>query len=128
MKLIKNIKPEAVDERGSIIKIFDNDSACLCSILLITSKAGTIRANHYHKGDSHYCYMISGKMEYVEQPVGVENAQRQSVIIEAGDIIFTEPMVAHAMRFLEDSVFLALTSQPRNQDAYEQDIVRVDLI
>ena len=34
------------------------------SVAIITSKAGSIRANHYHKTDWHYAYVLQGKIEY----------------------------------------------------------------
>jgi len=41
MKIIRNIKPEFVDERGSITNILPKD-VNIASALLITSKAGSI--------------------------------------------------------------------------------------
>lgn len=128
MKVFRNIRPEFVDERGAITRLLDDGKTTITSILLITAKAGSVRANHYHKTDSHYCYMLSGRMEYIEQPVGVEGAPRESVIVEAGDMVYTAPMAAHAMRFLEDSVFLAFSTRSREQELYEEDTVRVKLI
>lgn len=128
MKLFKNVSPEFIDERGGITKVLDDGTSSIRSVLLITSKAGAIRANHYHKTDSHFCYMVSGKMEYLEQPLGAPDSQRQSVIVEAGDVVYTPPMVVHAMRFLEDSVFFAFAAKSRHQDAYEHDTVRVKMI
>ena len=121
-------KPEVLadDERG-IIEQLDaaNNSS---SVLRITSKAGTVRANHYHQKDSHVCYLISGKIRYVERPAADESAPLTEYIIEPGQLFYTVPMVAHAMEFLEDSEFLAIT--PRSGDAteYERDIIRVTLI
>jgi hypothetical protein len=42
-------------------------------------------------------------------------------------MVFTPPMVEHAVEFLEDSVFLNITGKPRDQGSYEQDLVRVEL-
>ena len=39
-----------VDKRGEIIPLVDAD---MKSCVLITSKKGTVRANHYHKTDWH---------------------------------------------------------------------------
>ena len=128
MKLIKNTRPEFVDERGGITRLLDDGTTAIMSVLLITSKAGSIRGNHYHKKDSHYCYMVSGKMEYTEQAVSTESPEKESAIVEAGDLIYSAPMVIHAMRFLEDSVFLAVATESRHQEAYEEDTVRVKLI
>ena len=129
MKLIRGIKPEFTDERGDIFSLFDeNGKTVIKSALFITCKEGAIRANHYHKEDSHYCYMLSGKMEYTAEPVEGENPERKTVIVNAGDIIYTPSMTKHAMRFLEDSAFLALATKSRRDGKYEDDTVKVKLI
>ncbi len=128
MKIYKNIKPFFTDERGEMFTLFDNKKTPVTSVLLITCKKGAIRANHYHKKDSHYSYMLSGKMEYTEKPVRGKGARKKTVVVQAGDMVYTPPMAIHAMKFLEDSVFLALAAQPRNQKAYENDTVRVRLV
>lgn len=132
MKLYKNIKPEFTDDRGEIFMIFDDGKTSINSILMITSKKGAIRANHYHKEDAHYCYMVSGKMEYTEELV--EGGKRETVTVEAGDMVYTPPMTKHAMRFLEDSSLWAFSTKSRQEGfgkkegAYEMDTVRVKLI
>ena len=129
--VFRNIKPEFIDERGGITRVLDDGRTTIRSVLLITCKKGSIRANHYHKRDSHYSYLLSGRMEYTEQPVdanGKPQGKKETVIIEAGDMVYSPPMVIHAMNFLEDSSFLALATESRHQSAYEEDTVRVKLI
>lgn len=128
MKLDKDLKPEFVDERGFILKLLDDGATNVKSVLLIESKKGTIRANHYHKKDSHYCYFLKGRMEYVEEDLPPKAPNRRTVVVEKGDIVYTPPMVAHAMKFLEDSTFLVLATESRHQTKYEDDIVRVKLV
>ena len=41
-----------VDSRGSIQPLVD---VTMQSALIISSKKGTVRANHYHKTDWHFC-------------------------------------------------------------------------
>ena len=43
------------DERGSIQPLVDMD---MKSSVLISSNTGSVRANHYHKTDWHYCYVL----------------------------------------------------------------------
>jgi hypothetical protein len=43
-------------------------------------------------------------------------------------MFFTPPMVDHAMVFAEDTVFLTLGRNPRDQESYESDVVRIDPI
>ncbi len=125
MNITRNITPEFVDVRGAITKILDNGTA-IKSILLITSETGAVRANHYHKKDSHYSYLLSGKMEYSEKPVA--GGDIQTAALSAGDMVFTPPQMIHAMRFLEPSVFLAMATESRSREDYEADTVRIELI
>lgn len=111
--------------RGVIEKLAEGNFQ---SILRITSKAGTVRANHYHKRDSHLCYLVRGKLEYVWRDALDERASVNRTVIEPGQLFYTPPLVAHAMVFLEDSEFYAFSTQPRqDQAAYEEDVVRVQL-
>lgn len=125
MKILKCVKPEFVDDRGGITRIVQSEVP-MRAVLFITSKAGSVRANHYHKKDSHYTYILSGKMAYSEKPV--EGGEITSVVLEAGDMVYTPPMMVHAMKFLEDSVFLACTTESREQSAYEADTIRVPIV
>lgn len=125
MHITRNIRPEFVDDRGAITRVVDADHP-VRSVLLITSKAGSIRSNHYHKKDTHYCYVISGKMEWHEKPVG--GGTTETAILGPCDMVFTPPMVLHAVKFLEDTVFLALASESRQHSDYEADTVREKLL
>ncbi len=113
-----------VDARGAIQNLVHGRMG---SAVLITSKKGAVRANHYHKTDWHYCYVHSGAIEYFHRPVGSTDPP-EVLHISTGQMFFTPPMVEHAMRFPEDTVFLTLSRNPRSHDAYESDLVRVDLI
>jgi len=126
MKFYKQIAPFHVDERGEMTYLLD-ETVKINSVLLITSKKGSIRANHIHKKDSHYAYLLKGSMEYTygdfEKPEELEK-----IIVKAGDMVFTPPGEVHAMRFLEDSAFLALTTEKRDQEKYEKDLERVVIV
>lgn len=127
MKFVKKIKPFHVDARGEMSYLLDK-STPITSALFITCKKGAIRANHYHKKDAHYSYMVKGSMEYAYKDVSDKCAKEQRVIIKKGEMVETPPMTMHAMRFLEDSIFIALTTEARDQKKYEKDTVRVKLI
>ncbi len=131
MQLVKNIQPDFVDARGAITKLLDDGKTSIKSILLITSTKGSIRANHYHKEDAHYVYMYSGKMEYVEAPLvdgQPDLSQEVKAELVAGDTIYSPPMIAHAMRFTEDTVWIVMALKSRSHENYEEDTVRVKLI
>lgn len=122
--LVVPLPPPYVDDRGEIQNLAEG---AFGSALVITSRAGAIRANHYHKTDYHYCWLQSGKLLYYERPVG-STAEPVPVTITAGQVFYTAPMLEHAMRFVEDSVMLCFARNSRLMDNYEADTVRVHLI
>ena len=97
------------------------------SAVMISSKKGTVRANHYHKTDWHYCYVITGRIEYYHRPHGSDQAP-DITVVEKGQLFFTPPMVDHAMAFLDDTVFLTLGRNSRAQEVYEADVERVTVV
>jgi oxalate decarboxylase/phosphoglucose isomerase-like protein (cupin superfamily) len=112
------------DARGAIQPLV---SGGFESAQLITCKKGAVRANHYHKADWHYCYMVYGSMRYYTRPTG--SAEEPSwVLVTAGQTVYTPPMEDHAMEFLEDSAFVNFAGRPRDQGDYEDDLVRIQLI
>jgi dTDP-4-dehydrorhamnose 3,5-epimerase-like enzyme len=99
----------------------------LNSAVVITSAKGTVRANHYHKTDWHYCFVVSGSIDYYERPIG-STEKPKKVSIAQGQLFFTPPMVEHAMVFTSDTVFMTLAHNVRTHDLHEEDVVRVNLI
>jgi len=118
------LEPPYTDARGGIQPIVDADFK---SAQLITSRAGTTRANHYHRTDSHYMYVVSGSFDYYWKPVH-SDAEPKHIRVGAGELVFTPAMVEHAVVFLEDTAFVNFSDQRRDQEAYEADIVRVQLV
>jgi hypothetical protein len=112
------------DARGAIYPIVDE---VMESCVIIDSVTGSVRANHYHKTDWHYCHVLHGQIEYFWRETGDKSAPR-SVLIEQGQCFFTPPLVDHAMVFRKDTSFLTLGRNPRDQQSYEADIERVQLV
>ena len=112
------------DDRGAIQPLVDAD---MKSCVLITSKKGTVRANHYHKTDWHYCYVLSGSIEYYHRPHG-SDGEPEMVLIKTGQLFFTPPLVDHTMVFPEDTTFLTLGRNSRKQEVYEADVERIELV
>jgi len=121
--VVKLEKP-FVDGRGSIQPLVD---IMMKSAVMIESKAGSLRANHYHKTDWHYCYVVSGTIEYLHRPTGSDQ-EPEVILVNEGEMVFTPPMIDHGMRFPVDTVFLTLSRNPRDQESYEADVVRVDMV
>ena len=95
---------------------------------IITSKAGTIRANHYHPEQLQQCLLISGKYISVFKDLTTPNAPLNSQVIRAGDLSVMPPMVAHTMIFVEDSVFVNLVGGNRDHDKFGQHTVPFMLV
>jgi len=123
---ITHISVAFSDARGEIVHILDIP-ADFKTVLFISSNSGAIRANHYHKKDSHYTYLISGKFEYGEKSLQ-EGSKLIKKNIKPGDLVLTKPKIIHYMKFLEDSTMIVFTTEPRDQKHYEADTVRVKLI
>ncbi len=119
-----NLEKPFVDDRGSIQPLVDQ---MMKSAVLIQSKKGSLRANHYHKTDWHYCYVISGSIEYFHRPTG-SNDNPEKILVKKGEMIFTPPMVDHAMKFPNDTLFLTLSRNARDQKTYEEDVVRIEMV
>ena len=109
------------DARGEIQPLVDLP---MKSCVLIHSRAGTVRANHYHKTDWHFCHVLHGRIEYWHRPVGSKEKPKKTVIAQ-GQTFFTPPMLEHAMVFPVDTSFLTLGRNSRAQEVYESDVVRV---
>jgi dTDP-4-dehydrorhamnose 3,5-epimerase-like enzyme len=110
-----------VDERGSIQPLVDIPME---SCVLITSKKGTVRANHFHHTDWHYCYVLDGVIEYYEKTHDTHDQPAKHVFTK-GQMFFTGPMLDHAMVFAEDTSFLVWGRNSRAQEVYEADVERI---
>ena len=119
--VIVKLEKAFADDRGAIQPLVD---LTMESCVLISSKKGSVRANHYHRTDWHFCYVLSGSIEYFHRPHGSDEAP-EKVLVKSGELFFTPPMVDHAMSFPEDTVFLTLGRNSRSQEAYEADVVRI---
>lgn len=97
------------------------------SAAIITSVPGSVRANHYHKTDWHYSYVVSGSIRYFWRPVGSKERPKEQLFI-AGTMFFTPPLVEHAMFFPEQSAFITFAKNIRDHAHHEEDVVRVKLI
>lgn len=111
-----------IDERGVIQNLVNTS---INGAAIITSKAGSIRSNHYHKTDFHYLYVISGSMEYYERTLE-EKFDGEPLIIGAGEMVFTPPLKVHKTVFLQDTVMISLSKRNRDHDSHEEDLIRIE--
>ena len=103
------------DDRGSIKNLADGR---LGDVAIISSQKSSIRANHVHENDWHFSYLVSGQMRYFWKD---SNKEVQSLIVKAGEMVYTPPKIPHKMQFLEESVFIAISELSRSQNNYEAD-------
>lgn len=124
MEKVTHIGASFMDERGVITNIFEGT---IEHVAIITSKKGTVRANHYHKNLHQYIYLVSGALETHCCEVN-DPSKRQMHLVKPGDLIDTPPMLAHAQKFTEDSVFIALSTRKRHDGKYEEDTTAFQVI
>ena len=123
-EVIVKLENPFIDERGEIQPLVDS---LMKSAVLIRSKPNTLRANHYHKTDWHYCYVLSGEIEYYYRKTNT-SIPKKKLIVKKGQMVFTPPLDDHAMVFNVETAFLTLSRNPRDQKSYEKDVVRINLI
>lgn len=124
MESIRHIDPAVIDVRGEIHNIFEGR---IEHIALITSKKGTVRANHYHQEDHQFIYLVSGAFR--SHSLDIRRPEKRQVLdVRPGDIVETPAYIAHAQEFTEDSVFLALTTLQRENGKYEEDTIAYQVI
>lgn len=90
---------------------------------IITSKAGSLRANHFHPEQLQQCLLVTGKYISVFKDLTLPGAQLRLQVIMAGDLSVMPPMVAHTMIFLEDSILVNLVPGNRDHDKFGQHTV-----
>ena len=93
IKSIVKLSKGFVDSRGKILPICDK---IMKSASLITTKKNQWRANHYHKTDWHYIYVIYGRFNYYFRKTG-SNKKPKKLIVKKNELLFTGPKIDHAM-------------------------------
>ena len=121
-EMLVPLDPPFVDDRGIIQNLL---LTSITSVTIITSKAGSVRSNHYHKTDWHYLYVLSGSMKYYERAIDESN-NVEPIIVKAGQMVFTPPKQIHKTEFIEDTVLLSFAHNIRDHEHHEADIVRED--
>lgn len=97
------------------------------SVALIDSVAGSVRANHYHKTDWHYAYVLNGEINYFWRDANKKD-KINSKIFTKNQMFFTPPLVEHAMFFPIETSFITFAKNKRDHSSHENDLVRIKLI
>lgn len=126
------------DPRGIILNILSGED--IRHVAFITSKAGTVRANHWHPhtvvrgaeamSGAQWIYVLRGGYQSVacqlhvtwgregDVPAIQYVGQPEIQIVRAGDLVYTPPEVAHAQWFTEDTEFLNIDGVTRETEGY----------
>ena len=123
--VIKSVNP-FVDARG-VIENYDLVAPVNMANIL-TSKKGSLRANHYHPEQTQQVLIISGKYICVYKDLSIPDAPVRSHVVKVGDLVVTQPMVAHCMIFVEDTTFVNLVGGNRDHDKFGQHTVPCVLV
>ena len=116
----QQIKLTYEDSRGTITDIVEQID--FNGATIISSKAGSIRGNHYHKESVQYIYVLEGRMISRSKKMGEKLTE---VVVQRGDLISHEKYEAHMFEALEDTTFLVLSSGLRTGKDYEKDTFRI---
>ena len=107
---------EFIDDRG---KISNHELTEPINLIgLITSKKGTIRANHYHPQQEQKCLFTKGQIIEIFQDILNPNSPKITQVVNEGQMSIIKPNVAHTMVFTKDTTFLNLVRGERDHDNY----------
>ena len=120
--IVKNITRDE-DIRGNILSIVDEE---VKNVSIISCNAGSIRSNHYHLRDFHYMYVLEGEIDYFFKKIDSEDIDYLKV--RKGENIFTPPNEIHATYFPVKTKLIVSSLNPRDQETYENDTVRVEFV
>mgnify|MGYP001401192359 FL=1 len=116
LEYIKSGQNEFEDKRG---KISNHELTEPINLIgLITSKKGTIRANHYHPQQEQKCLFTKGQIIEVFQDIINPRSPKVTQVVNAGELSIIKPNVAHTMVFTKDTTFLNLVRGEREHDNY----------
>lgn len=112
------------DNRGTIADIFYNVE--INHVVIISSKAGSVRGNHWHKQTTQYTFVTKGELEYWHKPVN-SNEPAKCEILKEGDFVKSAPNEIHAFKMLTDNEFIAFSEGLRGGKDYEKDTFRCEI-
>lgn len=131
---LKALKGEEIPTRIELDEPFINENGVIQNLWLgqnggvaiISSKAKTIRANHYHT-DFHLSYVVSGWVEYYEREIG-DLSIPKPMLFMAGEAFYSPPNKEHAMVFYDPTVFITINGNTRTHQIHEDNVKRVEFI
>jgi len=116
LEYVRDGTDEYIDSRGKISNFELTEPINMVG--LITSKKGTIRANHFHPQQEQKCLFTKGQIIEVFQDLLNPNSPKITQVVNEGQISVIKPNVAHTMIFTKDTTFLNLVRGEREHDNY----------
>lgn len=111
--------PDFKDARGMILNIHQGPVE---HVAVISSKRGSVRANHWHPGTNiQRMYLLSGRYRVRSVPLDADGRPMGAIrefVVEEGGLTETGPYIGHAYLFEEDSLFLNINSAGRDPGGY----------
>lgn len=121
---IRKTEPAFCDQRGCITDVLDKTVGHIGHITF--TEKGVTRAKHYHKKSTQYDYVLKGRIRLVVcLPDG---SKMEEYVLETGMVTEIPPGVVHVYIAEEISEMIDITTLSREDDGYEEDTVRVDLV
>ena len=109
MKGVEIIKhnPKHEDARG-FVSVYVADEK-MKEILMLKRKKGSVSGNHYHTGadptrNPEIQYFVTGKIKLTVK--NLDTNEKEEHILTENTEVKINPMIAHKMEMLEDTVFL----------------------
>ncbi len=122
---VRKLTPAFTDHRGDILDIFEGE---VHHTGIITFTKGAVRANHFHKKQTQYTYVLSGTLELCVRDSRTPEAQVESFMMEPGDFAAIPPFVIHEYIAHTPGSMLCLTDMIRVGNNYEEDTCRVEAL
>ncbi len=104
---IKPIKLAHSDERRDILEMFNGDFDCK-QVKVLKVKKGQILGNHYHMYRENR-YLLKGKIKYYLE--NLWSGEYEEFIMNEGEVMVTDMMIAHTGEFLQDSIIIEGTEK-----------------
>ena len=70
---------------------------------------------------------MKGEFEYYFRKTNSGEKIKKKIVNE-GELLFTGPMIDHAMLYTKETEILVMSKNPRDQKTYEEDTVRIDFM
>jgi len=116
---VTDVEPAFIDERGAITNIIDQ---VVEHIAIILSVKGSRRADHYHPIQEQWLYCVSGGWKGTFEQV--DTKERVEHTVEAGQLEYCPPLWAHTYEYLEDTMFLNITTGDRDAGHFDEHTIK----